>query len=733
MKRVGDKLRLVSSILLGLMLIASVLLVPSNPVWAAVETLRPDALGDECNIPSEIGCPVCNNHWQCVDEAVHDGWGTCIGTFGDVAWYRDLYNVANSGGWVGTINFVEVFAIVYSQGLNCGVKVAVKSGVTVGESAPVKPPTGSWQTVSNQWATNPDTGIAWTKAEIDTLQIGVAMNAPAGGAALIDCTQVYVEIDYTVIDLPTVTTQAATNVQATTATGNGTIVDVGVGNCDRRGIVWDLNTHGNPGNVAPGASGYANDVGTDGNFGAGAFTENLTGLPTGDVIYCRAYAHNADGWAYGAEVNFLTKPAPPTNVSATDGLSDKVVITWTKSTGATDYQVYRDGAGQGWLGDVATYDDNGADAGTISSAGTADASDGTFQAHVVLSLAGETIADGTTHTYKVRAKNATGESLDSATDTGYRTPQAFTYQWQRSAGDADAGYGNIAGATTDPYNDVGAPANGDGRWYRCIVSSVDASNSPQTSTSDRGFRGFIPDPPTNVSATDGVHLSKVVITWTKSPTATDYQVYRDGAGLGWLGDVDTYDDNGASAHTITTGATNATDGDYPDRVTLSLMGDSANPTTHTYTVKAKNAFGESGNSVADTGFRDVNALTYQWQRSSDNFDADYSNIAGATTDPYDDTDAPPKEERRFFKCIVSSIGASNSPQTSAPNQGYRAYGKADPIDIFQGKAYPFFAICVAMFVGVLALVARHGFAGLFLGILLMVVGVALLGAWINYF
>lgn len=293
--------------------------------------------------------------------------------------------------------------------------------------------------------------------------------------------------------LPTVTTQAASDVEDTTATGNGNITNIGSANCTRRGIVWDTTSYGDPGNVSPAVSDYDNDVGTDGNFGTGAFTESLTSLPTGDTIYARAYAQNEGGYNYGGEVSFLTKPAAPTNVAATDGdHTDKVVITWTKSTGATGYKVYEGANLLDTLGDVATYDDSTAPAGTIDNAGTASASDGTFLAHVVLSLAGESTANGTSRTYKVVALNATGDSDDSTTDAGYRSVGAITYQWQRSAADSDENFSNIAGGTTDPYNDTGAPANGDGRYFQCIVSSVGASNSPQTSTSDRGCRAAAP-------------------------------------------------------------------------------------------------------------------------------------------------------------------------------------------------------------------------------------------------
>jgi len=128
-------------------------------------------------------------------------------------------------------------------------------------------------------------------------------------------------------------------------------------------------------------------------------------------------------------------PDPPTNVAATDGdHTDKVVITWAKSDGATKYEVFRDDAGLGELGDVATFDDSGADASVITP-GTAVASDGTYLAHVALSLSGESIANGTTHTYKVKAGNAGDWSGDSGTNTGYRGHGSLTYQWQRSPAD----------------------------------------------------------------------------------------------------------------------------------------------------------------------------------------------------------------------------------------------------------------------------------------------------------
>lgn len=110
--------------------------------------------------------------------------------------------------------------------------------------------------------------------------------------------------------LPTVTTEAASDVGQTTATGNGTITATGNGTCDKRGIVYGTASQGDPGNVAPGASGYDSFEEQADSYGVEAFTRSLTGLIPDTAYFARAYAHNETGYSYGSEVGFDTKPAP---------------------------------------------------------------------------------------------------------------------------------------------------------------------------------------------------------------------------------------------------------------------------------------------------------------------------------------------------------------------------------------------------------------------------------------
>ncbi len=194
--------------------------------------------------------------------------------------------------------------------------------------------------------------------------------------------------------------------------------------------------------------------GTSGSAGC-----NTSALANGTSYSYKVFQIDTNG-NYDAGVSigtFLTTPAAPTSVVATDTLADKVTITWTKSTGATNYHVWRDTTDLGAAGDVATFDDTGAGAPTVT-AGTASATDGSATDKVTLSISGASGNNGTTYTYKVVASNATGNSADSATDTGNRAPGSLTYQWNRSSGTGDSGYSTLSGATTAPYDDTTAPA-----------------------------------------------------------------------------------------------------------------------------------------------------------------------------------------------------------------------------------------------------------------------------------
>ncbi|MBA7538170.1 hypothetical protein ES705_30444 [subsurface metagenome] len=100
---------------------------------------------------------------------------------------------------------------------------------------------------------------------------------------------------------PTVTTQAVTNILGTTATGNGTVTDLG--------YPPNLTQHGHCWSTSPNPTTADDKTELGAKTATGAFTSSLTGLNPGTLYYCRAYATNSVGTSYGADRTFTTTPA----------------------------------------------------------------------------------------------------------------------------------------------------------------------------------------------------------------------------------------------------------------------------------------------------------------------------------------------------------------------------------------------------------------------------------------
>ena len=176
----------------------------------ATETLRPNAAGDENTIDFQIPADSfpATDHWNKVDEEVADEV-----TYLDsqsLIYQRDLYNLPASSG-SGTINFIKIYFRCRGGGLTNGdARPALKSNSTVTDGTEVNL-AGAWTTYSQQWNTNPASEPdAWTWADIDALQIGVSLKKYADGQAQV--TQVYVEVDYTVITWSKVGGVASANI-----------------------------------------------------------------------------------------------------------------------------------------------------------------------------------------------------------------------------------------------------------------------------------------------------------------------------------------------------------------------------------------------------------------------------------------------------------------------------------------------------------------------------------------
>ena len=140
------------------------------------------------------------------------------------------------------------------------------------------------------------------------------------------------------VTLPTVTVQAVDQIEKTTARGNGNITDTGGENCTKRGFVYGTTSKSDPGNVAPGSSGYDTYVEDTGDYGVGAFTKTLISLVKGQTYYVRAYAYNSEGYEYSdSEVSFTAK----TDYKLTKSLKYCVIQTPSAITKLLKYTSYQ--------------------------------------------------------------------------------------------------------------------------------------------------------------------------------------------------------------------------------------------------------------------------------------------------------------------------------------------------------------------------------------------------------
>lgn len=164
----------------------------------------PSAAGDETNIPTLVGAAT---NWEAVDDndgtnPLSDGNTTRIEN-ATASWTRDLYQTAPLSGQPsaqGAIVGIDVFATFKSSSSASNrVKACVKTNSVVTEGATIGTTT-SWAEVGWQWLLNPTTGLAWTLAEIEALQIGINI---LGNGVTTGVTLIYVRIEYVGVTYPT--------------------------------------------------------------------------------------------------------------------------------------------------------------------------------------------------------------------------------------------------------------------------------------------------------------------------------------------------------------------------------------------------------------------------------------------------------------------------------------------------------------------------------------------------
>ena len=181
--------------------IATVATAANQPDWNSVlpvggvttEILRPDSTGDDTGISGQF--PNTGQHWNKVSETTSDGDSTYVYTDTN-SWQEDLYDIGDHSAGSGNINYVKVYMVCRSTSnpSQASARIHTKTEGSQYDGGQVTVTT-SYALYSYQWNTNPDTGAAWTWAEVDALQIGVGLRRARNGAET-RCTQIYAEVSY---------------------------------------------------------------------------------------------------------------------------------------------------------------------------------------------------------------------------------------------------------------------------------------------------------------------------------------------------------------------------------------------------------------------------------------------------------------------------------------------------------------------------------------------------------
>ncbi len=260
------------------------------------------------------------------------------------------------------------------------------------------------------------------------------------------------------IQLPALTTTAASSITLTSAVSGGNITSDGGGAVTARGVCWS--TSANP---------TTSDNITSNGTGTGVFTNNLTGLSPSTTYYVRAYATNSAGTAYGNQVSFTTSAIQLPTVTTS------AVTSITPTTAVSGGNVTGDGGG--------TVTVKGVCWATSTNPTTSDntTSNGTGLGSFTSNLAG--LSPGTTYYVRAYATNSAGTAYGNQVTftTGAVIPTVSTTAVSSITATSAASGGNVT-------NDGGATVTVRGV---CWSTSATPTTTDNTTSSGSGTGIFI--------------------------------------------------------------------------------------------------------------------------------------------------------------------------------------------------------------------------------------------------
>ncbi|MCE9618561.1 MAG: hypothetical protein K8R92_01465 [Planctomycetes bacterium] len=399
-----------------------------------------------------------------------------------------------------------------------------------------------------------------------------------------------------------------------------------------------------------------------GDSGTTTYHDNSAVAGTLYTYSVKAVGNVGTSAASGADTGWRHVLAP-TNVLASAGSStSEVALTWTASTGATGYQIFRDG-GESPIGTSgsASYHDTSAPIGITAS-------------------------------YAIRAVYTISEmdhysDLSTPGATGWRAPAAPSFV-EASDGASTAmvsvAWNEVTGATgyevsrngvvirapevqtTASFDDVVTA----GLSFTYVIRAHAPAGYGPASAPETGFQNI--SPPTGVAATDGNFTDHVEITWNAAADAVGYQIFRSG----------------------TSGPIGATTSALTFSDTTGGIG-----TTYSYWVKSVSQAGAGSNpvipsssSLVNSGYRKVAAPTgvvasdglgskvtvtwttvpgavgYYIYRTSGVTTALAGTVTGNAVGTYDDVTAT---FGTLFTYTVKALAPAGLSDPSAGNTGYR--------------------------------------------------------------
>ena len=193
---------------------------------ALSEIIRPNATGDRTEISEYVGSAT---HYLNVDEEKADDDTTLVKDSTSSSKY-DLYHIESPTKFANlTIAKIRVYGRFKVEQDSDVIRplhdpeFIIQTSTTAGSQKKyfvqqTQPPlfvaANTWWTEYRELAENPTTSVAWTRADLDILQIGCGLLSPSLGAGLYEyCTQLYVEVFYEQNVFPT---DAITRVQGLT-------------------------------------------------------------------------------------------------------------------------------------------------------------------------------------------------------------------------------------------------------------------------------------------------------------------------------------------------------------------------------------------------------------------------------------------------------------------------------------------------------------------------------------